>query len=112
LRKVRNIRELDKLIDKFLGTLFAEFDLKLEKPLKITDYEFKDLIRYYGSSNRVVNGGIYSDRYSYYLLPKEFGGKCIEPTKRLYIKYEKDEDENYIIHHISGATEIADCEDP
>jgi hypothetical protein len=112
--KVESIRDLDKLIDKFLSDVFAEFDfdLDLEKPIKIYDYEFNDLIGYYDSSNGVVNDGIFDDEYSYYLLPEEIGGRCKEITKRLYIKYEKDEDENYIIHHISGITEIADCEDP
>ena len=112
--KVESIRDLDKLIDKFLGNVFADldFDLDLEKPIKIYDYEFNDLIGYYGSSNGVVNDGIFDDEYSYYLLPTEIGGECKEITKRLYIRYEKDENGDYILHHISGTTEIADCEDP
>jgi len=112
--KVESIRDLDKLIDKFLGDVFTDldFDLQLEKPLKIQSHEFEELVGFYDSSNGVKNDEIFDDEYSYYLLPEEIGGRCKEITKRLYIKYEKDEDENYIIHHISGATEIADCEDP
>ena len=112
--KVESIRDLDKLVEKFLGNVFTDldFDLDLEKPIKISEHEFNDLIGYYDSSNGVVNNGIFSDEYSYYLLPEEIGGKCKEITKRLYFKYEKDMDKNYIIYNISGITEIADCEDP
>ena len=113
VRSIKSIRDVEKLVKKFLGVWFAEFDfdLKMEK-LKITDYEFNGLIGFYASSNRVANNGMFFDEYSYYLLPMEIGGKCVEITKRLYVKYERDEDGNYIIHNVSGATETEDCEDP
>ena len=114
VKSISNIRDVEKLVKNFLRDVFADFDfdLKLEKPLKIYYYEFNELIGFYGSSNRVANNGMFFDKYSYYLLPMEIGGKCVEITKRLYIKYERDEDGNYIIHNISGATETEDCEEP
>ena len=114
VRSISNIWELDKYIDKFLGDIFAEsdFDFDFEKPLKIFDYEFNELIGFYGSSNRVKNDDMFNDVYTYYLLPRIIFGKCKEITKRLHIKYEKDDEGDYIIHYVSGITEIEDCEDP
>ena len=112
--KVESIRDLDKLVEKFLSDVFAEFDfdLDLEKPLKISEHEFEELVGFYDSSNGVINDGINYDEYSYYLLPEEIGGKCKEITKRVYIRYKKDEDGDYILYYIGGTTEIADCENP
>jgi len=114
IKNISNIRDVEKLVKKFLRDVFADFDfdIKLEKPLKVYDYEFNELIGFYGSSNRVVNDGVFNDIYNYYLLPKIIFGKCKEITKRLYIKYKKDNEGDYILYHVSGATETEDCEDP
>jgi len=102
------LKKLSEYVDQFLGGKQNDFDLKLEKPLKINEDEFRELIGYYDSLKGVVDNGIFEENFFYILYDKRRDSECTIPIKRLYIKFNIEDDDDktkYIIHHVRGLSE-------
>ena len=111
------LKKLSDYVDQFLGGKQNDFDLKLEKPLKINEDEFRELIGYYDSLKGVIDNGIFEENFFYILYKERRDSECTIPIKRLYIKFNIEDDNGetkYILHHIRGLSEKIelDCNNP
>jgi len=99
------LKTLNELIDQFLEGKYDKFSLSFEEYLRLSDEEYWDLIgnNFDSSSGAVNNLGQYLiDKYSYDIEDYE---KCVKITKKIFITYHYDENNNYVIHSIEGLTE-------
>jgi len=104
MRKKGLLKTLNELIDQFLEGKYDNFTLSFEEYLRLSDEEYWDLIANFDSSGGAVNnlGQYLIDKYSYDIEDYE---KCVKITKKIFITYHYDENNNYVIHSIEGVTE-------
>ncbi len=99
------LKTLNELIDQFLEGKYDKFSLTFEEYLRLSDEEYWDLIgNNFDSSSGTLNnlGQYFIDKYSYDIEDYE---KCKKITKKIFITYHYDENNNYVIHSIEGFTE-------
>jgi len=105
----KGLKKLSDLVDQFLKGKYNDFAVYFEKPLRITENEFENLIGHYNSSRGQEDNGVFDEEYVYIVnKEKTDSGKCILSLKRLFLEFNMKEDNDktiYIIHYAKGLSE-------
>ena len=99
------LKTLHDLIGQFIEGKYNKISLSFAEYLTLTDEEYSDFFGFFYDleSGTVNNLGEYL--IETYTSVFEDYEKCVKITKKIFITYHYDENNNYVIHSIEGVTE-------